>query len=113
MINNLSQMPYKMKGMNPRSAMQMLIGSYSGPAVKVPQPNKYYTFVYQAKTPNIQYDAHPVISCGDVFAWGFTGFNVHWGEIRRYTWNECVSPLFEIAESEIQTVSQLPIAKYV
>ena len=113
MIRNLSQMPYKMKGMNPSSAMNMLIGSYSGPTLMVPESNKYYTFVYKAKTPGIQYDAHPLILCGNVFPWGFTGYNVHWEESRRYTWKECISPLFEIGESEIQTVSQLPIAKYV
>ena len=113
MISNLSQMPYKMKGMNPSSAMNYLLGNYSGPTENVPEPNKYYTFIYRAKTPNIQYDAHPLILCGGVFPWGFTGYNIHWEESRRYTWAECASPLFEISEAEMEIVSQLPIAKYV
>jgi hypothetical protein len=80
-----------------------------GPAIITPQPNKYYTFIYQAKTPRIQYDQHPFILCGSIFSWGFTGYNLHWEDSRRYTWNEC-SNLFEINESEVETMSKIPTA---
>ena len=112
MIKNLSQMPYKMKGLSPERCMSLLMGNYSGPSVIVPNPNKYYTFVYVAKTPNIQYDQHPLILCGDVFQWGFTGFNFHWEQIRRYTWQECRSNLLEISEQEFETVKSLPTARF-
>ena len=89
--------------------MRMLLSRLS-PAKIVPQPNKYYTFIYVAKTPGIAYDRHPFVLCGDVFSWGFTGFNQHWEEVRRYSWNEVQSNIFEIHTSEVETVAQLPTA---
>ena len=76
--------------------------------VIVPQPNKYYTFVYKAKTKNIQYDQHPLILCGDVFQWGFTGFNYHWESIRRYTWGEVLTNLFEVKETDMDFLKDYP-----
>lgn len=76
----------------------------------VPEPNKYYTFVYTAKTPNVQYDQHPFILCGSVFDWGFIGYNQHWDESRRYTWNECQTNLFQIKDEEVETMSNYPSA---
>ena len=35
------------------------------------QVGKYYTFIYFAKTPLIQYDQHPLVAVFDVFDWGF------------------------------------------
>ena len=32
----------------------------------VPLPGRYYTFMYDAKTPRIRYDAHPLIACTDL-----------------------------------------------
>ena len=75
----------------------------------VPEPNKYYVFVYTPKTKNIQYDQHPFIVSGSNYQWGFTALNEHWGEMRRYTWAEMRTPLFEITEDEVETVSNLPI----
>jgi len=89
--------------------MRMLLNRLS-PAKIVPQPNKYYTFIYVAKTPGISYDRHPFVLCGDVFKWGFTGFNQHWEETRRYSWNEVQSNIFEIYQDEFETVSNLPTA---
>ena len=31
--------------------------------VLYPEPGKFYTFVYNAKTPNETYDQHPLIAC--------------------------------------------------
>ena len=41
----------------------------------------FYTFVYNAKTPKITYDQHPLIACVDLFSWGFRGLNFHWQKI--------------------------------
>ena len=76
----------------------------------VPEPNKYYVFVYNAKTPNIRYDQHPFVLSGSVFNWGFSGFNQHWGEPRFYTWGELMTPLYPITEDEVEIVNDLPIA---
>ena len=59
----------------------------------VPEPGKYYTFVYQPKTPNIEYDEFPLVAVTSIFQWGFRGLNFHWGQIRQYTWEEVIGQL--------------------
>jgi len=110
-FRNLEELQYKMVGKSPEYCMRMLHGNYTGSTKIVPEPNKYYTFVYNPKTPNIEYDQHPLIMSGDVFPWGFTGYNVHWGEIRRYVWAGS-SNLLEMTEQEFQIVSQFPLARF-
>ena len=77
----------------------------------VPSPNKYYTFVYKAKTRGIRYDQHPLILCGNVFKWGFTGENIHIGT-RQYSWNEVLSNLYELSEDEFGALAKIPLALY-
>lgn len=91
--------------------MGMLLGFLTESEI-VPEADKYYVFVYKAKTPNIQYDQHPVIMCSGVYKWGFTGFNVHWNESRQYSWAEVLSNLYELSEEEFQTVQDIPLAKF-
>jgi hypothetical protein len=83
-----------------------------GPAEIVPDPDKYYVFIYKAKTPNTQYDQHPFIKCTSVHRWGFCGFNYHWEDYRRYSWLEVVSNIYEIKENEVQEMMNYPIARY-
>ena len=89
-----------------------LVLSLLTPARIVPEANKYYTFIYKAKTPGITYDQNPLIICGDVFQWGFTGYNIHWNDIRRYTWGEVISNVFELNEDEFETLRNVPLALY-
>ena len=79
----------------------------------VPEPNKYYTFVYQAKTRHIQYDKHPLIQCTTVHPWGFIGVNFHLEDYRRYTWREVISNIFEIREDEMGTALKFQTAKII
>ena len=111
MIRELESLEYKMIGRSPEQNMNMLMGRYQGPSIIVPTPDKYYTFVYTAKTKGIEYDQHPVIRCSSVFSWGFIGFNTHWGEARRYTWTES-SNLLELSEGEFEVIVKLPLARY-
>ena len=90
--------------------MGILIASLDRSEI-VPEPNKYYTFVYRAKTRGIQYDQHPLILSGSVFKWGFTGENVHIGT-RQYTWNEVLSNLYELSEEEFDFLRSVPLALY-
>ena len=64
---------------------------------KVPEVGNYYVFIYKPKTPNIQYDQHPLVAVFDVFEWGFRGLNYHWGEVRQYTWNEVIGGLYKVS----------------
>ena len=95
---------------NPSYNMRLLLSSLDMPSI-VPRPNKYYTFVYKAKTRGIRYDMHPLILCGNVYKWGFTGDNVHIG-IRQYTWEEVKSNLYELSEEEFQMLVDVPLARY-
>jgi hypothetical protein len=79
---------------------------------KIPQPGKFYIFVYNAKTPNIQFDQNPLVAVTDVFQWGFKGLNMHWGETRQYTWDEVVGSLYEVFPSEIKDLQAIPFANF-
>ena len=78
----------------------------------VPMPNKYYTFVYKAKTPRITYDMYPLILCGSTYNWGFNGLNVHWNTIRQYSYGEVLSNVYELSEEEFQSLQGVPLAKF-
>ena len=98
-------------GGNPTRNMSILLAKLN-PSGIVPSANKYYTFVYKAKTKGIQYDQHPLVLCGNVYKWGFTAMNQHWGEVRQYSWNEVLSNVYEISEEEFQTLTNVPLAKF-
>ena len=82
------------------------------PSSIVPEVDKYYVFVYKAKTKNIQYDQHPFVAVSSIFQWGFVGYNLHWEESRRYTWAEVKSNLYEVSDDELNIVQNLPIALF-
>lgn len=108
-MNRISNIQKDMKNGSPVYNMKILLDKLS-PAKIIPEPNKYYTFVYIAKTPYIQYDQHPLVLVGNVFNWGFSGYNLHWEDSRKYTWNEVQSNIFEIYEEEIDTAKSLDTA---
>ena len=68
----------------------------------------YYLFVYNAKTPNIQFDSNPLVAVTDVFELGFRGVNLHIGQYRNYTYNELVGQLYEVNPDELSDVRELP-----
>jgi len=96
---------------NPTRNMQILLSNLS-PSTIVPEADKYYVFVYKAKTKGIEYDMHPFIVCTTLYKWGFIGFNFHWNEYRRYSWGEVVSNLYEIRDEELNSMEKFPIAKF-
>ncbi len=98
-------------GSNPTYNMRLLLSSLS-PSGIVPRPNKYYTFIYKAKTRGIQYDQHPLVICGDVYKWGFNGVNIHWNSIRQYSWNEVLSNVYELSDEEFEFLQTVPLAKF-
>ena len=79
---------------------------------KIPTAGKYYVFIYNPKTPNIQYDQNPLVAVTDVFSWGFRGINFHWGEIRQYTWDEIVKGIYEVYPSELKDLQTIPFGKF-
>ena len=96
---------------NPDDLMMDLLEIVGNRVTPVPDIGKFYTFVYSPKTPNIQYDAHPLVAVTDIFRWGFRGMNFHWGETRQYTWNEIVGQLYEIFPEELSDAQEIPFGK--
>ena len=85
-----------------------LMDSLTSTSTSSPSVGKYYVFVYNAKTPNIQYDSNPLVAVTDVFDWGFRGINLHIGQYRNYTTNELVGQLYEVNPDELSDVTELP-----
>jgi hypothetical protein len=77
---------------------------------RVPQAGKYYTFVYNPKTPNISYDQNPLVAVTEVYKWGFKAINFHWGELRQYTWSEVAGQLYEVYPDELADLREVPFA---
>ena len=78
----------------------------------VPDVGNFYTFIYQPKTPKIQYDQQPLIACTDIFRWGFRGINFHWQKPRNYTWSEVVGQLYAVRSQELDDLLSLQYGKF-
>lgn len=82
----------------------------------VPEVGNYYTFIYNAKTPDINYDQHPLVAVLSVNNWGFVGLNFHWislgeSEVRNYTWQEVAGRLHVVENDEIMSMRNINYAK--
>ena len=71
---------------DPEDLILIIIESLNNTVTPIPEVGQFYTFIYNAKTPNITYDQHPLIAFTDLQAWGFKGLNFHWRQSRNYTW---------------------------
>jgi hypothetical protein len=80
--------------------------------VLYPEPGKFYTFLYKPKTPNIEYDQHPLIACTSLERWGFKGINFHWREGRQYTWEEVIGKLHVVKYEELDELLALQYGKF-
>ena len=77
-----------------------------------PEVGKFYTFVYNPKTPNIEYDQHPLIACTEIYKWGFKAINFHWRESRNYTWQELAGQLHVVKYEELDELLALQYGKF-
>ena len=80
--------------------------------VLYPEPGNFYTFIYQPKTPDIQYDQQPLIACVGLFNWGFRGLNFHWQRYRNYTWAEVIGKLHVVQYQELDELLALQYGKF-
>jgi hypothetical protein len=80
--------------------------------VLYPEPGKFYTFIYTPKTPDIDYDQHPLIACTDLQKWGFKGINFHWRQSRNYTWEEVAGKLHVVRPNELDELIALSYGKF-
>ena len=79
----------------------------------IPEVGKFYTFVYNAKTPGETYDQHPLIACTSLERWGFKGLNFHWRKSRNYTWNELAGQLYIVQYNELDDLLNIPYGKFI
>ena len=98
---------------DPEELMLIIMETFNQTVTPIPEPGKFYTFVYNAKTPNKQYDQHPLIACTSLERWGFKAINFHWRQSRNYTWNELAGQLYIVEWIELDELLAIPYAKYI
>ena len=97
---------------DPEEIMLTIMDIFNQTVTPIPEAGKFYTFVYNPKTPNITYDQHPLIACVDLFSWGFRGLNFHWQKYRNYTWAELAGQLYIVEYQELDELLSLQYGKF-
>ena len=97
---------------DPEEIMLIIMEVFNQTVTPIPDPGKFYTFVYNAKTPNETYDQHPLIACMELFPWGFRGLNFHWQKYRNYTWDELAGQLYIVENQELDELLSLQYGKF-
>jgi len=98
---------------DPEEMMMEIMEVLNDTVTPIPEVGKFYTFVYNAKTPNITYDQHPLIACTDLQSWGFKGLNFHWRQSRNYTWEELAGQLYIVQYNELDDLLTIPYGKFI
>ena len=111
--NRIEAIKDQLTSSDPEDLMIEIMGALNNTVEAIPSVGKYYTFVYNAKTPNVQYDQHPLIACTDLFRWGFRGINFHWRSSRNYTWEELSGQLYVVNYDELDDLLAIPYAKFI
>ena len=75
---------------DPEDMMLAVMETLNDTVVTTPDVGRYYTFIYDPKTPRIRYDEFPLIACVGLFRWGFRGINYHWPGFRNYDWQQTI-----------------------
>lgn len=110
-IKQLQKRILKSETTDPEDLMLIILDVLREDAL-YPEVGKFYTFIYNPKTPEIEYDQHPLIACVDVKSWGFRGLNFHWRKYRNYTWEEVAGKLITIKYNELDEMLDIPYAKF-
>ena len=111
--NRIEAIKGKLTSSDPEDLMLEIMGALNNTVEAIPSVGKYYTFVYNAKTPEKQYDQHPLIACTDLFKWGFRGINFHWQSSRNYTWEELTGQVYMVKSIELDDLLSIPYAKFI
>ena len=98
---------------DPEEMMMEIMEALNDTVTPIPEVGQFYTFVYNAKTPNITYDQHPLIACTDLQSWGFKGINFHWRQSRNYTWEELAGQLYIVQNNELDDLLAIPYGKFI
>ena len=110
-VEELKRMVLDANTSDPEEIMLLIMEIFTIEEI-LPEVGKFYTFIYNPKTPNITYDQHPLIACVDLFKWGFRGLNFHWQEYRNYTWAEVAGKLHLVEFQELDELLALQYGKF-
>ena len=111
MSERTEELQEQIEGLNDPDDIMMNIMEVFTQTDLTPDAGKYYTFVYNAKTPGV-YDEFPLVAVTFVDRWGFQGLNFHWGTSRNYTCLEIVGRLHVIQNDEIDYLRSLQYANF-
>jgi len=84
--------------------MMAIMETLNDTVVTVPDVGRYYTFIYDPKTPRIRYDQFPLIACVGLFRWGFRGINYHW--------QQSIGNLYQAFPMEINDLRSIPYQNF-
>ena len=98
---------------DPEEMMLIIMEALNSTVPPIPEVGQFYTFIYNAKTPDITYDQHPLIACTDLQSWGFKGLNFHWRQSRNYTWEELAGQLYIVEYDELDDLLRFPYGKFI
>ena len=93
--------------------MLMIMDALRDTVTPAPEPGTICTFVYNAKTPGITYDQHPLVAVTELFQWGFRGLNFHWREYRQYTWEELAGQVYVVQPDELDDLLSIQYGKFI
>jgi hypothetical protein len=111
--NRITSVKERLQSMGDAEDRMLLIMEILVDTQPIPDVGDYYTFIYNAKTPGIEYDQHPLIACLEIYKWGFKGLNYHWGQVRNYTWEEVPGFLHVVRNSELQDLRDIGYAYFI
>ena len=93
--------------------MELIMYALNDTVTPIPEEGNICTFKYFAKTPNIEYDQHPLVAVTELFQWGFRGINLHMGGYRQYTWAELGTQVYIVQRDELDDLLSLNYKKIV
>ena len=111
--NRIEAIKNQLTSSDPEDLMLQIMQALNNTVEAIPTVGNYYTFVYNAKTPNVQYDQHPLVAVTDLFRWGFRGINFHWQSSRNYTWEELTGQVYMVKSIELDDLLAIPYAKFI
>jgi len=112
-INRIVGNEINLRTDDPEEMMLEIMELLNDTVTPIPEVGKFYTFVYNAKTPGKTYDQHPLIACTSLERWGFKGINFHWRQSRNYTWEELAGQLYIVQYNELDDLMAIPYGKFI
>ncbi len=112
-INRIVGNDINLRTDDPEEMMLEIMELLNNTVTPIPEVGKFYTFVYNAKTPGKAYDQHPLIACTSIEQWGFKGINFHWRQSRNYTWQELAGQLYIVQYNELDDLMAIPYGKFI